>query len=91
MSMRTTIRLEDELLQMAKQHALNSNRTFTQLVNDALIALIERERAARSPRTISLPTFGGDGIQLGVDMNSSASILEAMDRDSGTSTLGIRP
>ena len=76
--MRTTIRLDDELLQAAKQHAFSSNRTFTQLVCDALVSLLERERAASSPRTIKLPTFGGDGFQSDVDINRSASVLEAM-------------
>ena len=76
--MRTTIRLDDELLQASKQHALYSNRTFTELVRDALVSLLERERAASSPREIKLPTFGGDGFQSDVDINRSASVLEAM-------------
>lgn len=34
--MRTTIRLDDQLLEQAKQYALNHGKTFTAVVEDAL-------------------------------------------------------
>jgi predicted transcriptional regulator len=77
--MRTTIRLNDELLQTAKQHALATQRTLTQLIQDALVSLLEKERGAASPRTVKLPTFQGDGIYPGIDINSNASLRDRME------------
>jgi hypothetical protein len=78
--MRTTIRLDDELLGEAKRHALDTNRTLTELIRDALIAMIERERATASPRRVRLKTFKGSGVFEGVDIDNTASLLERMDR-----------
>ena len=55
-------------------------RTLTQLMADALVSLIERERGARSPRRLALPVFHGDGLHEGVDINRSATVLERMER-----------
>lgn len=77
--MRTTVRLNEELLRSAKQHALVTKRTLTQLIQDAVIALMERERGAASPRVVTLPTFKGEGTYPGVDINSSATLLDQME------------
>lgn len=77
--MRTTIRLNDDLLQAAKQHALVTQRTLTQLIQDALLSLIEKERGAASPRVVELPTFRGDGTYPGININSNASLRDHMD------------
>ena len=79
--MRTTIRLNDDLLQEAKQHAISTHRTLTQLIQDALVALLERERATISPRKVKLPTFKGDGVYPGVDINCTSTVLGQMDTD----------
>jgi hypothetical protein len=77
--MRTTIRLNDELLQAAKQHALATQRTLSQLIQDALVLLLKKERSAVSPRTVELPTFHGDGTYPDIDTNSNASLQDRMD------------
>lgn len=77
--MRTTVRIEDELLVEAKRHAAETRRTLTQLIRDALIAQLERERGRASPRKVQLPVFLGDGLQEGVDVNKTASILDRME------------
>ncbi|WP_158535164.1 CopG family ribbon-helix-helix protein [Acaryochloris thomasi] len=77
--MRTTVRLADDLMREVKQHALKTDRTLTQLIQEALVNLIEREKSQESPRVIELTTFRGDGVQPGVDINSNANLLENMD------------
>jgi hypothetical protein len=77
--MRTTIRLNDELLQTAKQHALATQRTLTQLIQDALVSLLEKERGAASPRVVSLPTFKGDGTYPGIDINNNANLRDQIE------------
>lgn len=76
--MRTTIRLEDALLRRAKAAAAVSGRSLNDLIVDAV-------RAALAPRTsparvMELPTYKGRGLQLGVDLDDSASLLDLMDR-----------
>jgi len=77
--MRTTVRLSEEIIQSAKQHALSTKRTLTQLIQDAVVLLIEQERGASSSRTVSLPTFKGDGTYPSVDINSNAALRERME------------
>lgn len=78
--MRTTVRLDDELLIEARRHAMDTRRTLTQLIRDSLVALLERERGVRSPRWVDLPVFHGDGVCEGVDIDSSAFLLDPMER-----------
>ena len=77
--MRTTVRLDDQLLTEAKRHALETRRTLTELIRDSLVAMIERERGRASPRKVRLATFSGDGALAGVDVDSTAGLLEHMD------------
>ena len=78
--MRTTIRLDDDLLDQAKRHALETRRTLTDLIRDALVATLERERSQASPRRVKLKTFKGKGLHEGVDLNSTADLLERVQR-----------
>lgn len=77
--MRTTIRMDDALLAAAKRHALETGRSLTRLIQDAVIGLLERERGERSPRPVSLPVFGGDGLRPGIDIDDSSTLLDAME------------
>ena len=77
--MRTTIRLNDNLLAEAKRHASNTHRTLTQVIRDAVVALLQRERGEKSPRKVKLPVFNADGVYEGIDVNNSASLLEKME------------
>ena len=54
--MRTTLNLDDELL--AKAHQLSGLTERTQLIREALLALVERESARR------LSKLGGTEVQL---------------------------
>ena len=77
--MRTTIRLDDELLAQAKQLAAQSGRTLTAVIEDALReALARRQQAQKRPR-VRLPTFAGQGLLPGVDLDDSASLLDLME------------
>lgn len=77
--MRTTIRLDDDLLARAKAHAAQTGRTLTALIEDALRAALARGTAAPRGRTVSLPTHGSGGVQPGVDLDDSAGLLELME------------
>ncbi|HZO50506.1 MAG TPA: CopG family transcriptional regulator [Gaiellaceae bacterium] len=75
--MRTTIRLDDDLLTRAKRAAVERGTTLTAVIEDALRRALAP--AARAKARQELPTFRGDGLQPGVDLDDSASLLDAMD------------
>lgn len=77
--MRTTVHLPDDLLAQLRRVAAESNRTITAVVTDALReSLARRRRTARPPRA-SLTTFGGSGLQPGVDLDDTAALLDVME------------
>lgn len=80
--MRTTIRLDDELLSMAKRHASEAGTTLTALIEESLRERLYR-RADRGGSaeadTVRLRTCGGDGTLPGIDLDDGATLLDAMD------------
>lgn len=77
--MRTTVRLDDELMRRVKTYAARRGATLTQVVESALretLARGEADRPARERR--ALPTFSGDGLQAGVDLHDTAALLDLM-------------
>jgi hypothetical protein len=77
--MRTTIRLDDNLLAAAKQRAAKTGRTLTALFEDALRAFLARDPQPRRGETVKLPTFDGGGPRPGVDLDNSADLLDVME------------
>ena len=77
--MRTTIRLDDQLLEKAKQYALSHGTTFTAVVEDALRAKLITRRTSHKQSAIKLKTVSGQGVNPGVDLNDSASLLDLME------------
>ena len=78
--MRTTIRIEDELLADAKALGARTGRTLTRVIEDALREALARGKAS-ARRRIELPTFRGSGLQPGVDLDDNAALLELMEED----------
>lgn len=75
--MRTTVRLDDHLLRRAKAHAARTGRTLTAPVEECLRqALDETVEADLEPYRVV--TFSS-GVRPGVDLDSNATVLEAMD------------
>jgi hypothetical protein len=79
---RTTIRLEDELLQQAKALAARSGRTLTRVIEDALREAIGRLEEGVGVSPPSIPIYGDGGVQPGVDLDSSAALLDLMGESS---------
>ena len=77
--MRTTIRLDDELLAEAKALAARTGRTLTRVIEDALRQSLA-QRADPTASGAPLPTFAGRGVRPGVDLDDSAGLLDVMER-----------
>ena len=77
--MRTTLNLDDELVRRAREVAARTGSTLTRLIEDALRQSLGR-RDSVPVEPVDLPTVGGRGLQPGVDLDDSASLLELMER-----------
>jgi hypothetical protein len=82
--MRTTVRLDDHLLAEAKHLAVKRGGTLTAVIEDALRAFLRRGPEATQSEPPRLTTFRGRGLQPGVDLDSTASLLDLMERPHGS-------
>lgn len=75
--MRTTVSIDDELLESAKRRAAERGKTLGQVLEDAL----RRELAAPAPtERPTVPVFrGGTGPRPGIDLTSNRALHEALD------------
>jgi len=76
---RTTIRLPDDLLLAAKRQAMNTGRTLTRVIEDALRSALARDDTVSDEQSFTLPTFGTGGLRPGIDLDDSASLLDVME------------
>lgn len=77
--MRTTIRLDDDLLAEVKLLAVSSGRSMTAVIEDALREMLARPRPVAEREPVRLTTVSGSGLQPGVDLGGSAALLATME------------
>jgi predicted transcriptional regulator len=76
--MRTTVRLNDDLLAAAKQRAAANHTTLTSLIEDSLRRTLA-SRPARRDERLEIDRFGDAGTLVGVDLDDSESLRDLMD------------
>jgi hypothetical protein len=79
--MRTTVRLDDNLLKEAKVRAAEQGITLTQLIDESL-----RERLSARPQLqkvtpFRLRSFGKGGVRPGVNLDDNRAVRDLMDED----------
>ena len=79
--MRTTIRLDDEILAQLKVYAARSGKTMTAVIEDAVRDVLSRQDTFAEREFVKLPTASGKGLQPGVDLDDSAALLDLMESD----------
>jgi hypothetical protein len=77
--MRTTIRINDQLLAEIKQLAAQTGQTLTSIIEDALRQMLARQKQLADRPPVELITVSGNGPQPGVDLDDSAALLDLMD------------
>ena len=75
--MRTTIRLDDSLLREAKARAARAGRSLNDFIADAVRLALSAKPTPK--RTVGWPTFSGNGLQPGVDLDDSSALLDLME------------
>lgn len=77
--MRTTIRIDDDLLRRAKREAARRGTTLDALIEDALRAALAGRPGSAERKPLRLATFKGKGTLPGVDLDDSAGLLDLME------------
>lgn len=79
--MRTTLRVDDELLRRAKSHAARQGRSLTSVFEEALRRLLAEAGRSEQRQRVELPvSSAGGGALPGVDLDDSAALLDVMER-----------
>ena len=76
---RTTVRLDEALLDRAKAAARLRHKTLTRLIEEGLQLVLANPASKKSGRKVVLPRgHESRGVLPGVDLNNSAGILDIM-------------
>ena len=77
--MRTTVRIDDDLLRRAKERAAAEGQTLTSLIEDALAIVLAKPKAP-GQKWVDLPVSrSSGGVLPGVDLSRSSDLEEVMD------------
>ena len=77
--MRTTINLPDDLILRAKQAALESDTTLTEIIANALREALSKRGSKKPRRDFKIVASGRGGVFPGVDLSNTSSLLDLMD------------
>lgn len=77
--MRTTIRIDEELLKEAKLEAARRGTTLTAVIEDALRESLSRQQNTGQSEKVRSITFRVKGLLPGVDIDDSAALLDLME------------
>lgn len=71
--------MDDDLLAMIKAEAAASGQSLTAFIEEAVRRQLSRRRAGAEHPVRELPTFAGDGVLPGVDLDDSSALLDIME------------
>jgi hypothetical protein len=77
--MRTMVVLDDQLHRRAKAHAARTGTTLAALIEEALQQRLAAAEKGIARKRVRLPTFRGDGLQSGVDLDDMKTVHDRMD------------
>jgi hypothetical protein len=78
--MRTTVRLDEGLLEQARREAARRGITLTALIEQGLRMALRRPRASSRMERVQLPlSRATGGVLPGIDLNDSSDLLDRMD------------
>ncbi len=76
--MRTTIRIQDSILQDAKKKALELKISLTALIEYSLQEQLYKSAISTETTANNLPIIKGNGLHPGIDLNNSQDLLDKM-------------
>lgn len=79
--MRTTITLDDRLLEQLKRRASETGTSVSKLVEQAVRLFVRTRRTSDSSESFELVTFGAGGRFSRLNIDKTSALIEADDRD----------
>jgi hypothetical protein len=79
--MRTTVRLDDDLIREAKMRAAEQGITLTQLIDESLRERLATRSKRMSVKPFQLPIYGEGGIRPGLDLSDNRALRDLMDEE----------
>ncbi len=80
--MRTTVDLNDDILTEFKRIAAETRRSLKNVMEDALRSELDRRKKATARgKTQKVMTYHGNGLRPGINLNSTAELLDFMDNN----------
>lgn len=86
--MRTTVRLDEELMREAKSYAARHQRTFTSVLEDALRQLLKEEDMQQTSERIDVIVHTGSGLRVGVDLDDRTTWQPMLDAEDAERVTG---
>lgn len=78
--MRTTVRLDEGLLERARSEAARRGATLTSLIEEGLQLVLRRPKRPSNQAFVKVPECrAGGGTLPGVDLNSGAALLDRLE------------
>ncbi len=77
-TMRTTVRLDDDLYREVKARAAREGRTVASVLEDAVRIGMRRPADAETKPFVNVP-FGRGGLMPGVDLSNNAALSDLLD------------
>jgi len=79
-----TLSLDGELLYEAEAFAQQQGTSLNTLIENLIReTLLHYRRKPKARKKIELPVFHGDGLQPGIDLNNSRTLIDLMEAESG--------
>ncbi len=76
--MRTTLRLDDNLMRAAKRRAAETGQTLSSMIETALREILEQEKKKKQSFRLRWATVKG-GVQPGVDLADRVALIDRME------------
>jgi hypothetical protein len=79
--MRTTVRLDDELIKEAKVRAAEQGITLTQLIDESLRERLAPRSRPKKGGPFRLRSYGEGGTLQGIDLDDNRAVRDLMDNE----------
>ncbi len=87
--MRTTLNIDDEILNRLKEMANNSKKPFRQVVNEALsVGIGQLERPCSTPYSLRQASLGGP--RAGINIHKALSLSDELENEAVITRLELR-
>jgi hypothetical protein len=83
--MKTTIQLEDKLLLEVQDFAVETGKSLSAVIEDALRSTLARRRRQGRKKRVKLKSHGIGGLQPGINLDNTAALLDLMESSDAAS------